>query len=495
MFMGLILVLMAIPMTVLSQPSRVIGGNQNERANVIVRSINPVNGYVMAGRTNSFGPGTPSKMNALIVRTNQDGIPINAVITNGLQDEEATSMVRTSDNCYVVAGWTCSYNPTGSPNADIFVIKLKEDLSTLWAKVYHMKPNDFSHRAFSIIEVSSQLGGGYALTGSCNYAGNALRIIVLRLDVNGELPNNNYWVHTYSIGNNNLYNVGLSITEVRDASAPNVRFAVAGYAAPNANAMGNAFVMRLGSNGTSASIPMGTNIFIGENNEMATSVVWDGSGNDPGIVAAGWTTSVSPGTPAYANVWAAKIKAVNPPNSTSRWSYVYRWPIGSLDRNDQVWGDKSLIVTTPGTASGYALSGLTYSRGPNASNAPNLLLIRLNYNGTVGWNGMATVHPRVAVPQNRFDEAYGMVQTTGGGFAVVGRTNSFTPPPPNLAGYNFLFTTFAGNGTQPSCADQYSMQYIRFTWTTQNATTFTNAMDIKRFDVIPWQVNSQPVCN
>ena len=493
MFMGLILVLMVIPMTVLSQPSRVIGGAQDERALVIVRSINPVNGYVMAGGTRSFGPGTPSKINALIVRTNQDGVPINAVITNGLQDEEATSMVRTSDNCYVVAGWTCSYNPTGSPNADIFVIKLKEDLSTppplCWKKVYHMAPNDFSHRAFSIIKVSSQLGGGYALTGSCNYEGNALRIIVLRLNVNGDVV----WVRTYRMGSD-FYDGGYSITEVRDPSVPNVRFAVAGYSAPNANAMGNAFVMRLGSNG----MIVGTNIFNGASRDEARSVVWDGSGNEPGIVAAGWTTSLGPGTPAYANVWAAKIKAAN---GAVIWSNVYSWATGGPEHNDRILGEKSLIVTTGNLGSGYALSGMTYSRGPNAVNAPNFLLIKLNYDGTIGWDRRATVHPSVTL-NNRIDEAYSMLQSTGIpdlgiGFAVVGWSTSFINPGSSaLAGYNILFTTFSINGTRPKgCAVQYNMQQAPFSWTTQNTLTFTNAMTTTNFTLTQCAVNSQPVCN
>jgi hypothetical protein len=485
MFIGLILVLMVIPMTVLSQPSRVIGGARDERALVIVRSINPVDGYVMVGGTRSFGPGTPNAMNGLIVRTNSAGVPINAMVTVGARDEEATSIVRTSDNCYAVAGWTCSYNANGSPNADIFVIKLNANLAVLWAKVYHMAPNDVSHRAFSIIEVSAQGGGGYALTGPCNDAGSALRIIVLRLFANG----NAAWVRTYRMGND-LYDGGYSIAEVKDPSAPNVRFAVAGYAAPNASTNGNAFVMRLSSNGTS----LGTNIFNGKYRDEARSVVWDGSGTAPGIVAAGWTTSVGPGTPAYANVWVAKIKPIN---GAVIWSNVYRWtPItGGMEHNDRILGDKALIVTPGSVGSGYALSGMTYSRGPNAGKLPNFLLIRLNYNGTVGWGGRATVHPSVTAA-NRFDEAYGMVQSTGGGFAVVGWTNSFNlNPPAPLAGYNILFTTFASDGTRPTgCAVRYYMQNTPFAWTMQNATTYTNAMTTTNFNVTPCPVVSQPVC-
>ena len=506
-FMGLILVLMVIPMTVLSQPSRMIGGPRDEQANAIVRSITLPNGgyvYVMAGWTKSFSPPPSYMKRALIVRTNPDGTPLNAVATVGPQEEEATSMVRTSNNCYVVAGWTRSYPLTGTNlNADIFVIKLNANLAfpPLWAKVYQMP---YDQKAFSIIRVSPSLGGGYALTGTHKMAGNASRIIVLRL-----LPDGNVnWLRTYYIKLNNtsIYNCneGLSITEVSDTSSPSldVRFAVAGYAKVSATTRKDAFIMRLKSDGTS----MGANIFSGTNDEQASSVVWDGWGTEPGIVAAGWTSSRGNGTqtsPFYANVWAVKIKAAN---GTLIWAngngYVYQWQ-GGLERDDKVLGDKSLIVIPGNLGSGYAMSGLTHSRGPNAANVcpPNFLLIRLKYDGTLDWNGnVVTVHPSV-IPNNLIDEAYGMVQSAaipnvGNGFAVVGRSNSFTPPtsPPN---FNFLFTTFAWNGTRPTgCAVQYPMQCIPFPWTIKevkwDSIAKPNTPPIK---VQTCQVSSFPVCS
>ena len=515
-FMGLILVLMVIPMTVLlSQPSRMIGGPRDEQANAIVRSITLPNGgyvYVMAGWTKSFSPPPSYMKRALIVRTNQNGTPINnAVVSVGPQEEEATSMARTLDNGYVVAGWTRSYSQTGTTsNADIFVIKLNANLALppLWAKVYQMP---YDQKAFSIISVSPSLNGGYALTGTHKMAGNASRIIVLRLFPDGNVN----WLRTYSIKLNNTsiynYNEGLSITEVSDTSAPDVKFAVAGYAI-SATTRKDAFIMRLNINGTnikSDGTSMGANIFSGGSNvanhdEQASSVVWDGLVTQPGIVAAGWTSSRGNGTlnpPYYANVWAVKIKAAN---GTLIWAngngYVYQWQ-GGLERDDKVLGDKSLIVIPGNLGSGYAMSGLTHSRGPNAANVcpPNFLLIRLKYDGTLDWNGnVVTVHPSV-IPNNRIDEAYGMVQSAaipnlGNGFAVVGRSNSFTSP----LNFNFLFTTFAWNGTRPippGCAVQYPMQCIPFPWTIKEVKWDSiNISNIKRIDFKQYPVSSFPVC-
>ncbi len=492
LLVGLMVCIVVIPMSMLGQPSRIIGGVQAEHANAIVRSITPANGYVMVGFTRSFGVGTPNTMNALVVRTNPDGTPINAVIIGGAQDEEATSIVRTSDQCYVVTGWARSYN-TLKINTDIFVIKFSSDLTAVrWAKIYHLSPSDLDHKATSIIEASSALNGGYVLTGSA-YSPNSdtLRILVLRLDVNG----NATWVRTYSPANN-LYNEGFSIAEVRDSTAPNVQLAIVGRTALNKNAEGNAFIMRLNSTGS----VMGTSVYNGRYDDYARSVVWDSSGTAPGITAAGWTKTIGAGWPTYANIWVARVRAID---GSVIWSNVYYWAAisGGLERDDKVLGDKSLIVTTGNAGSGFALAGLTNSRGPNAGNIPNVLLLRLNYNGGVGWNGKATVHPSITVANNS-DEAFGLVQSTaipdltlpGDGFAVAGWSNSFNPAAP-LTNDNILFTTFATNGTRPKgCALQFRMECSSFTWTSQVFNSYTNAMSIKDFKVSGCTVSSLAVC-
>lgn len=492
LLVGLMVCIAVIPMSLLGQPSRIIGGAQAEHANAIARAIIPANGYVMVGFTRSFGAGTPNTMNGLVVRTNPDGTPINAVIIGGSSDEEATSIARTSDNCYVVTGWARSYN-TLKMNTDIFVVKFSSDLNAVrWAKIYHLSPNDLDHKATSIIEASSALNGGYVLTGSA-YSPNSdtLRILVLRLDVNGNVT----WVRTYGPANN-LYNEGFGITEVRDKTAPNVQLAVVGRTALNKTTEGNAFIMRLNSSGS----VMGTTVYNGRYDEYARSVVWDSFGTTPGITAAGWTKTIGNGWPTYANIWVARVKAID---GTVIWSNVYFWAAitGGIERDDKVFGDKSLIVTTGSAGRGFVLAGLTLSRGPNAGNAPNVLLLRLNLDGAIGWNGLATVHPSITAANNT-DEAFGLVQSTaipdlglpGDGFAAAGWSNSFNPAA-SLANDNILLTTFGNDGKRPKgCAEQFRMESKSFTWTTQVFNSYTNAMNITDFKVGGCIVNSQAVC-
>jgi hypothetical protein len=509
LLMGMIVCLVVIPMAVLAQPSRIIGGTQADHANAIVRSITPPNGYVMAGWTRRLIAGTSNTtMDALVVRVNAYGVPIpvgpnNAVIAGGAQDEEATSMVRTSDQFYVVTGWTRSYNNTVNTNADVFVIKFYSNLTVRWAKVYHMTTNDLGHRANSIIEVTAPNGTtkGYILTGYLLSPNTAThRILVIRLDVDGNVT----WVRTYGTGNN-LYNEGFSITEVRDSMATNVKFAVVGRTAATMTAQGDAFIMRLDSNGI---VTNPTCVFNGNYDDHARSVVWDGQvqvpGQAPGFMVAGMTKSTSPGSPTPANIWVARIRANN---GSVDWANVYKWDTTTgdgPDRIDYIQGDKALIVASGNADSGFVLSGITYSRGPNAVNAPNVLLIRLKPDGSVDWNGKATVHPSLT-SSNNFDIANGVVQSTaipslnlpGDGFAVAGWSNSFNPnPPSSLAGHNILFTTFAKDGTRPSsCAVHFKMMPSTLsTWTTRNFNYPLNYMSKHDMSVSNCTVDSKDIC-
>ncbi|MCU0285239.1 MAG: hypothetical protein MUF15_02465 [Acidobacteria bacterium] len=472
------------------QTSRIIGSNQVEHANAIARSITPLNGYVMVG----FTKMSPSNMNALIVLTRPDGTPVKSVIAGGEFDDEATSIARTSDNGYVVTGWTRSAHT--KMVADIFVIKFDADLKALWSKIYHLTPNDLDHKAYSIIQVNNDLNGGYAVTGSA-YSPNSsiLRALVLRLDVNGNVS----WVRTYGLGRN-LSNEGFSITQVSDQNAPNVKFAVVGRTAPHATGFGDAFLIRLQSDGV---INGNASIFNGKNEEYARSVVWDGTGSNPGIVTAGWTTSVGAGIP-FSNIWVAKLQAKD---GTATWSNVYYWkPLtGQIEQHDKVIGDKSLILTPAKTGFNYVLAGFSCSRGPNANtnlnSFANVLLMCLKPDGNLLWGNKGTIHPSAAT-NNKSDEAYGVVQSMaipglalpGDGFAVAGWSDSYNPANP-LNSDNFLLTTFAKDGTRPlGCAVQYEMELTRFTGGIALFSTYTNAMTVKDFKVTECTTNCRPFC-
>ena len=60
-------------------PVMTYGGPDDERAYALVEATD-CNGYVLAGWTKSFGPGTPNFSNALIVKVDSAGIPQGAML-------------------------------------------------------------------------------------------------------------------------------------------------------------------------------------------------------------------------------------------------------------------------------------------------------------------------------------------------------------------------------------------------------------------------------
>ncbi len=470
-----------------AQPCRVIGGSTTDYGSAVVRAYTPHDGYVLGGWTYSFGAGAPSYSNALVVRTNAYGTPLNAIVTKGSNHEQATSMVRTADTGYAVTGWTRSYNTSGS-NSDVFVLRLRSDLSLVWGYAYHIAGADNDHQAYSIIEVSSALGGGYAITGWADTAGTH-RIFVLRLTAAGAVS----WARYYYFAGDQ-WDEGYSITEVNDPTAPTVKLCVVGSAKTSSTAQGDAFVLRLTSTGDI----VGANKLVGNYDDAARSVVPDPTGTSPGIVVAGHTKSYGLGRPTYYNVFVARLRASN---GNVIWSNVYYWSAGGLEHEERILGDKALIRTTGNLGTGYALCGRTYSRGPSTSTYANVLLVKLDYSGNVGWGGMATVHPSDTI-NNLTDMGYAIVQTSavptlpspGDGIALAGVSNSFSKPT-TLGGYNLLFSTFDKSGRRPAgCALHYAMRKDSCFWTTASARCVLFQVNRTSMPIETCVPYSQPVC-
>jgi len=130
---------------------------------------------------------------------------------------------------------------------------------------------------------------------------------------------------------------------------------------------------------------------------------------DPGYCLAGWTRSYGPGTPASTNVLIIKTDPMGVP----QWSRI---SVGSDD--DEA---NSMVRTGDG---GYALCGWTRSYGPGIP-SPNVLVAKLTNAGALQWAR--------ALGGAADDRAFSIVQTQDTGYAVVGYTYTYGPPPyPNI---------------------------------------------------------------
>ncbi len=393
-----------------TQPVWLYGTPNNEQAHALVEGVDP--GYCLAGWWEQSG----MDRDILIVKTDANGAPQWAV-TDGLLhlEDEARSMVRTSDGCYAVTGWTESYTAT----RDIFVLKLDALGNQVWGRVYDGFDDEES---YSIIQTAD---GGYALAGITFSIGPQPlpNILVVKLDQFGNLQ----WVNGYWPWNH-LVDEGFSIVQTPDGG-----YAVAGRCHYQTGAMFfNPFLMKLDPMGNVQWTLTTPPASIGD--DEAYSVAVDRAGK---ILVAGFTENFGTGAGNTADLFVAKFDLAG----TLVWSRTYGWPVG----DERALDDRTLVATSDG---GCAVCGLTTSVGTGVPN-PNFLILKLDQNGMQQW---CRSHPSSYDPGlAQFDVAQSMIERAAGGYAVAGWTDSY--PFKLGGGDDFHLVTLDAQGNRVVCVD------------------------------------------
>ena len=97
------------------QWTRTVGGTGYDMANSIIQTTD--GGYVLGGYTNSYGAGNNDMY---IVKLNSSGTLQWSKTVGGTGDEQAQSVVKSTDGGFVAAGYTGSF---GTGGKDIFIVK------------------------------------------------------------------------------------------------------------------------------------------------------------------------------------------------------------------------------------------------------------------------------------------------------------------------------------------------------------------------------------
>lgn len=142
-----------------------LGGANNDDAISVVKASD--NGYVMAGTTDSTGGDivdkTTDDSDIWVLKTDEQGNILWSKTYGGTNDEQATSIQNTADGGFVVAAFTRSADgDVTSGNAgfnDLWIVKLSSTGALEWEKTYGFAGND---QAFSVTPTSN---GGYFLLG------------------------------------------------------------------------------------------------------------------------------------------------------------------------------------------------------------------------------------------------------------------------------------------------------------------------------------------
>ncbi|MEO0179894.1 MAG: hypothetical protein ABIM74_03645 [candidate division WOR-3 bacterium] len=321
-------------------------------------------GYVVAGRTESFGAGL---YDFLVLKLAPDGSVSWAKTFGGVNyDWGGYSVIHTTDGGYVVAGWTESF---GAGLRDFLVLKLASDGSLEWARTYGGTGYD---QVYSVIQTTD---GGYVLAGEGSLfpAG----MLVIKLASDGSVD----WARTFGGTANNGAN---SVIQTDDGG-----YAVVGWTNVFGAGSYDIFILKLASDGSLD----WARTYGGTDYDNAYSIIQT---TDGGYAITGYTSSFGAGGN---DLFILKLAS----DGSLDWARTYGGT--TTDRG------YSIIQTVDG---GYAVAGFTYSFGIGN----HLFILKLASDGSLDW---ARTFDGSMAP----DGGYSLIQSPEGGYVVAATTAKF----------------------------------------------------------------------
>jgi hypothetical protein len=322
-------------------------------------------GYALAGYTESFGAGG---QDFWLVKTDSVGNMVWSQTYGGANNDEAFSVIQTSDGGYALAGYTESF---GAGGQDFWLVKTDSFGNMVWNQTYGGANND---EAWSVIQTSD---GGYALAGVITLPDWSYDFLLIKIDSVGNI----IWGKIYGGAYGDW---ALSMIQTSDGG-----YALAGYTQSFGAGGQDFWLVKTDSVGNM----VWSQTYGGANNDKAWSVIQT---SDGGYALAGMTKSFGAGGQDF---WLVKTDSVG----NMVWNKTYG---GASDD----WAF-SVIQTNDG---GYALAGLTQSFGAGGQDS---WLIKTDSAGNMVWSqtyGGASG-----------DAAFSVIQTSDGGYALAGGTASF----------------------------------------------------------------------
>lgn len=156
---------------------KTFGGSADERGNAVAPTAD--GGYIIAGRTFSFGAGL---LDMYLVKTDATGNLVWQETFGGTASDEACGVAQTADGGHIVAGFTDSY---GEGNFDAYLVKTNASGDLLWQKTYGGAQDDGANC------LTVDADGGFILAGWTNSFGHGGDdLYLLRTDSLGNLINN-----------------------------------------------------------------------------------------------------------------------------------------------------------------------------------------------------------------------------------------------------------------------------------------------------------------
>ena len=249
------------------------GGTGFDALNAVIKSSD--GGYLIAGRTSSFGAGS---LDGMLIKINSFGSIQWQKAYGGAGEDAITSIEQTTDGGYIAAGLSDSF---GAGFTDIWALKLDASGSITWQKVYGTS-STFQERVESVHQTTD---GGYVLGGR-NPISNQDHVYVLKIDSLGNIQ----WQKSYGQTNERAF----QLQTTSDGG-----FIVAGETATFGAGSGDGWIIKLDSSGGI----QWQNAYGGSNSDSIFAITETADG---GYAAAGSTYSFGSGDQDF---WILKLSA------------------------------------------------------------------------------------------------------------------------------------------------------------------------------------------
>jgi predicted secreted protein len=321
-------------------------------------------GYAIFGITRSFGAGNSDFW---LIKTDAAGDMQWNRTYGGALAERSSEMRQTADGGYVMAGSTKSF---GAGNEDFWIVKTDSVGNMQWNKTYGGTGTD---RGWSIVETTD---GGYAVGGwTTSFGAGGTDAWLIKTDATGNMQ----WNKTFG-GSGTDY--GLSLAQTGDGG-----YTFLGSTTSFGAGSTDLWLIKTDSGGN-----------MQWNKTYGTTEFEEGYGMKP-TSDGGYIIGATTGPFVALNAWLVKTDG----SGNMQWNKTYGGTMMELGG--------VAIQTNDG---GYAMTIQTTSFGAGGTDA---WLVKTDADGNMQWNR--------TYGGTGSEDAYCLIQTSDGGYAIGGWTDSF----------------------------------------------------------------------